>query len=199
MVVGMTVVLALALAQAQELRAWLDLEFGDSPEVVQEKLVRMTAEGRFQLTDSWLGEWYSNDPTIRSYDVNIAGVDMTLGFEFNDSKLYRLRFDTDGESAAYFDSQIMSDYQTVRQVLVTALGSPTTSRSLDFLDMSAGYIMWADSWKSRGITRKLGMYKTTGYEYGVELWIEWDWMVDFIAQSEERERQGNIQDAAGGF
>ncbi len=197
MVLG--IALLLSLTTAQDLRAWQDLNFGDSPEVVQTKLEQMSAEGRFDLTDSWLGDWYSKDPTLRTYDVNLAGVKTGLQFEFYDNKLFRLTFDTDGQSASYWDSSIKPDYAILRQVLVTALGKPGTSRTLEFFDTEAGYIVWGDIWKAEGVSRKLGIYETTSYEYGVELWIEWDWMVNFIAANSLEDQENAVQDAAGGF
>lgn len=188
----------LSPAGAQELRAWLDLNFGDTPEVVQAKLEKMNEEGRFDLTESWLGEWYSNDPTIRTYDVNLAGVDTRLRFEFYDNKLYRLRFITEERNASFWESVTVKEAEVLRQVMRTAQGAPTRSYNVGFLQLRNGYINWTDVWESGGVSRFVGLGERQSRFYAA-LIIEWDWMVNFIAEHEEREQGQSIQDAAGGF
>jgi hypothetical protein len=84
-------------------------------------------------------------------------------------------------------------------VLVQALGRPTTSRELGFFDTTPGVISWGDVWTSGGVTRRLGIAESTGYEYRVRLRIEWDWMSAFIASQEDAAADDAIDEAADGF
>lgn len=199
--VALVAVLAFAVASAQDLRAWMDLNFGDSPEIVQAKMEAMQAEGRIAPGGVWQGQDYSRiarDPTTSTYPVSIAGVDMRLNFDFYDNKLYRLNFDTSPVNASYWDAEVLPNAAIVRDVLRTALGAPSSRYNVGFLDMRNGFIKWTDVWRSGGVSRYLGLYES-GSRFGVELRIEWDWMARFIAEHEGQEREQGIQDAAGGF
>lgn len=197
-VIVLGILALVAVASAQELRAWMDLEFGDSPEAVQAKLVKMDEEGRFELGESWLGDWYTNDPTIRMYDVTLAGVETKLQFDFYDNKLYRVRFTTEERNASYWDSTIVPEAAVLRQVMRAAYGAPDRTYSVSFLQLRNGYVNWTDVWASGGVSRYVGLGERQSRFYA-QLRIEWDWMVGFIASVEAQEQDQSIQDASQGF
>ena len=121
-----------------------------------------------------------------------------LSFDFYDNKLYRLKFNAPTRTASYFHTTVQDEAETLRQVMRGAYGAPNYSRDLHFFDMQAGYVKYSDRWQSGGVTRYVGIAETRA-QYYAHLSIEWDWMVNFIAEHESQERDQSIRDASEGF
>ena len=128
----------------------------------------------------------------------IADVDTNLRLDFYDNKLYRLKFNAPTRTASYFHTTVQDEAETLRQVMRGAYGAPNYSRDLHFFDMQAGYVKYSDRWQSGGVTRYVGIAETRA-QYYAHLRIEWDWMVNFIAEHESQERDQSIRDASEGF
>lgn len=189
------------LALGQELRAWQDINFADPPDVVLAKMVALQDAGTIRTPGVWAGQRYASIarfPESSFYPIDIAGVDATLRFHFNDGKLYRLVFNTRRVDAGEWDSRVLPEYRRLREVLIAAQGAPSWTRSLGFLDLVNGFVQFGDAWESGGVTRRLGI-TSAGFTYDVQLDIQWDWMVNLIAEAEGRESDQSLRDAAGGF
>lgn len=191
----------LATVQAQDIYAWQGLNFADDPTTVQDKMVKLLNDGTIHAHSSYYGQSYTQiarKPTGSFYPLSIAGVDLYLTFDFNDQKLYRLTFDTSTETAYGWDSTILPEYNTLRQVLARAQGQPSRTDHLEFFDMTPGFVTYGDIWNSDGVTHRLGIAEDDA-RYKVELVIEWDWMAQFMSASKHEEQQQSIDDAAEGF
>lgn len=200
-IAGVALAALLSVASAQELRSWQTLNFADSPDVVQEKMLALQESGAIAPHTTYVQQSYaatSRFPETSFYPLSIAGVDLTLKFAFYDGKLYRLNFATYGVSAQDWDSVLLIDHATLREVLVTGLGRPDRSYPIDLLHMRSGFVYWTDVWESEGVAHFLGLSRG-GYNYRLVLNIEWPWMVDLIASQDENQRRNEVEDAADGF
>lgn len=192
-----------AFAEAP-IRAYRDINFGDSAAVVAQKVfddtsIRTPLEA-YTADSRTLGRFTQQIADRNAFYVDIGGIKYDVTFVFNDNKLYRIRFISALESASYFDTRVKQSRDNLVDVITRAHGRPTTTTNLSFFDMQAGYIKWSHVWRtnSEGVAYKIGIGEG-GYEYYASLWIEWSWMVDFIAQAEQDLKNNQQRDDAGDF
>jgi len=194
--------LAFTFAQAQGVRAWQDLNFGDSPEVIHQKMEAMLADGRiarsfYHSEGAYGGSYWPGD--VVGYPLSLAGLDMSVSFAFHDGGLYWLQFLGRYRAANFWDSAVMNEVSVLRDVLVSALGQPTEYYSVRRYDLAPYSSLYAYVWRGDdGVSRFLGV-REGQYQYAPALVIQHDASAQQIRNEQEAERQHGVQDTAGGF
>ena len=164
-------------------------------------MVGLQNRGVIRPPGQWAHQQYAEIarfPETSWYPLELAGVATTLRFHFNDGKLYRLPFVTDNVNASLWEAQTLQEYRQLLDVLTSALGVPDRTWSIRFPDMINGYIRHGATWENSGASHWLGIGER-GSTFYVALDVQWDWMVRFIAEEEERRRDQSVRDAADGF
>lgn len=199
MVLGLVAVLS--LASAQGVRAWQDINFGDDADMVLAKMEVLRAENRIGR------QWADGDKTfaetlgyrvLGQFDLTLAGIALSAEFTYYEDGLYRIDFTGDHRSAAFWDSTVLSELATLREVLTQALGAPTAQYDVRMYDLQPYGSRWAYIWRSGGVSRYLGIHEGK-YEYAPVLVIQLDEVALRIVEQADSERQKQVQDAAGGF
>lgn len=203
LLIALVACFAFVLAFAEGPRAWMDLNFGDSPEVVHEKMERMLAEGRIARSTYHSQGTYTDGRyrpgDVVGYPLALAGVNMSVSFSFHEDGLYWMRFLGSYRTANFWDAEVMREVATLRDVLVTALGQPSESYAVRRFDLDPYSTRWAYIWRGGdGITRYLGV-REGQYQYAPSLVIQHNETAQRIAAEREAERQRDLQDAADGF
>ncbi|MBX3139877.1 MAG: hypothetical protein KF875_03930 [Trueperaceae bacterium] len=180
-----------ALAEAP-IRAYRDINFGDSAEVVVQKVFEdpsIAVPTGSYATDSRKLELTRQLVNMGAVFVNIGGTRCNLEFEFNDDKLYRIRFN--GEGGNFIALELDTWYRdNLVEVITRAHGQPTAVAApitlSDLRQMREDSVVWTHEWRtnSEGVAYKIGFVKTTNRYYST-LWVEWSWMVDYIDSSQD--------------
>lgn len=196
---------AIGIALAQEpMRAYRSFNFGDTQGEVADKILADDA-----IRDGSGFKWpesatraaiVSYFPGSYSFSTQIGSDRYAISFMFYDNKLYRIRFASDPYSASYFDTTVKHSRDNLVDVIKQAHGQPTTTRTVDFFDTQAGYVSFSHRWATNpdGVAYGIGIAEVSSRYYAV-LDVEWSWMVNFIAQSEQDTKQSQQRDAANDF
>lgn len=166
-------------------RAYRSLAFGDSFDVVANKIFEDDAfQNGFRPVSESLGmaksprEWLSWGMSV---DTVIGGERYGVEFKFYDDKLYRVVFTGRGHTADYFDTTVRSLRNSLVEVIGGAHGPPTLTRDPGLLDMAAGHVTWSHIWDTNeeGVAYFIGIGRS-GFRYFPVLSVEWTWMSDLV-------------------
>lgn len=189
---------AAALAQG---RAWRDLAFGDSPDVVAAKL---RAYEDVQL--SWLCAPLSSSrpaPEASVEEVKACfhppwggfHVDFTdpigqrsymLELAFSGAGLYQLEIQGGANTATYFDSVTLVARDFLVGLIAPSRGEPDRVYNVRFIDLRSGFVHWSHVWEADpdGNAYRVGLGERSSEFYPV-LVIEW-------AEEAERVRAADL-------
>ena len=191
-----------SLAHAQG-RAYRSVDFGDSLEVVTNKVLDdlhfMNGLGNPARADTSFPEQLLH--RNRYVLVDIAGTRYRVYFDFFDDKLFRVSFFTHRpHTANYFDTLVSAERDALVNVITSARGAPTSTTRLSFLDMQTGFVRWSHVWSPNadGTEHFIGIGEWQ-HTYFAAMRIQWAWLAGLYEAALQRAADEDEQDAVGDF
>ena len=195
-----TLLTSLCFASAQG-RAYKSINFGDSFEVVAQKLKQL--EGVY-VDNNPITEDKRDAADLLRYastiQAEIGGVRYYIDFTFYDDKLYLVSFFSQPLTADYFDTQVQDYRGTLLQVITGSQGEADVTSPGRFIDLESSYALWTHVWNTNaeGTDYKLGFAKASS-RYTAILQVQWTWMAELIEQGSDQDEQDAIEDSIDDF
>lgn len=201
---GVGVVLMASATAQQPGRAYRDIYFADSFSVVANKV--LADEAFTDVFGKPMGA-INSAPTPELFlswspriHTQVGEYSYLVEFEFYDDKLYRVKVESDPQSATAFDTYVRAHHDTLVSVIERAKGRADMARELQFFDIDPGFISWSHKWptNSEGVAYSIGIGEGQ-YDYYAGLWIEWTWLKEFKASAERQQGRDQQSKSAGDF
>lgn len=193
--------------QLEDQYAFQDLRFGDSEEVVFEKMknngvITQSDIDSFQLMQGLLHKqntaveyWLNRVPTI-----NLGMYEYQIGCNFYNGGLYQIRISCRANSADYYDTYIKDRWENLRGIISNKYNNKyliLNDPFPDFLNMKSNYTIFSNIWRYGEKTIKLGIFENPGRaSYRVELYITHSPVEDLIKKDEESKEQQKRMDSS---
>ena len=189
----MIAVLIAGIATAQS-RAYKDIYFGDSVQVVANKLVQHEdiRDGFTPLPERVEQSTTAEDLLRYGYLMTTIGnYDYHINFEFFDGRLYEMTFQTEPENASYFDTHIAGARATLEQLITASHGPPTYRSPATLADLNNGFVTWTARWDTseEGAAYRVRLAQFD-FRYAAILRIEWTWLAGLHDEAVDAETPG---------
>lgn len=164
---------------AEDLKAYKEINFLDSPKAVKEKI----------RNDKEIKSFLLGDPQVK-----INGHWYWLKFKYYKNQLYQIQFKSNSQPASYFNTYIKKYHDTLADIIEEKHGKPTFTKDLDILDMNAGFIAWSKEWESEsGIMYQIGIGESRKCDFYASMWITYKPLLD-EKEAAEKEESVNLDD-----
>lgn len=194
--------------QLSDQYAFQDLRFGDSVEVVFEKMKKsgviteslndflrlrqgLSDKENYTVTDYWL--YYSPAINLGMYEYKIK-------CNFYNGGLYQVYISSWANSADYYDTYIKDRWESLKSIISNKYNNKyliLNDPFPNFLNMKSNYTIFSNIWKYGEKTIKLGIFENPGEAlYRVELYITHSPIEDLIKKDEESKEQQKKMDSS---
>ena len=186
-------ILVAGIATAQP-RAYKDINFGDSVQVVADKLVQHEdIRDHFTPLPERV-EGYATAEDILRYgnlETTIGNYDYHTNFDFFDGRLYGITFQSESEDASYFDTHISGAEATLEQLITASQGAPDHRSQATLTDLNNGFATWTARWETNeeGAAYRVGLARFD-LRYAALLRIEWTWLAGLHDEAIDAETPG---------
>ena len=185
-------------------KAWRDINFGESVQVVAEKLnsykdLEMLIPGGRSVTE------FSGTPVellespgfVYTY---LGGVPFALSFDFFEDQLFRIHFEGQKKTANYFDTDIVGERNTLVKIIRETKGRPDTAIEISFLSMEPQHVLWSHIWNAgnTNVRYNIGIGERES-EYYAALWISHLPLLNAYENSSRQENDKEVKEDATDF
>lgn len=162
-----------------------DIKFSDSKVIVDEKLKHME-----NIT-------ISNSYGYNSYSYSLGSFSYDLMSEYDDDKLYRVKFYSRWKSAYYYDSTIKLYWQNLVDIISVQYGSKYGSYP-QLSEIEEGYLSVSHEWNYGNKKIQIGTMKSD-LNYCAVLWISYTPTLKIMAQRGKAYKENLIKKASEAF
>lgn len=204
-IIATVFVLVATWAAAQDgPRAYRDINFGDSQEVVIDKVL---ADEAFTSDDRIPFARRAPTTSLRLealYDpwIHIGYNAYKVYFYFHEDQLFMIEFEAKAVPANEYETWTLDHWSTLVNVIEEARGEADLVRSPRFSDLTPGSYIWTHQWHENeaGVEHRVGLHAFAGAPlFTALLWVEWAPLRDIVYAERERERDAETKDAANDF
>ncbi|MBK5263502.1 MAG: hypothetical protein JJE17_13205 [Peptostreptococcaceae bacterium] len=183
--------------QPAPVKAYGDINFGDSKEVVEKKVLK---NPKIEVSP------YLTFSVFFMADINIpVGRDtysFSMDFDFFNDQLYQVTISSPDRTASYFDSDVKAFRDKLVEIVESQYGAPSWTKDLSFSDIDPGYIWWSHRWlpNDLGQEKEINIgFREYKYEYSAMMYIEYPPLVEAKNQAETEAERKATEKASGNF
>lgn len=207
------ILLSNSLAQG---KAWRDIQFGDSPDVIGQKLrayddvtvgwlcseavVGINPPQTTNLVSDDIMKKCMQNSLYEGFHTKIGSSEFTINFEFYDSKLFRVKFRGASWPADMLDGTVKADRDMLAAIITQARGAPNYAKDLTILGIDPEYYNWTHMWdtNSEGVATFIGL-SSYDFKYYPVMWAEWTYLRELYDQNNQGEQDQVIQNESDDF